>query len=117
MKTSHSFALIALSCAVFGLAGCGTDSASEPSPDTAISHEGTTGLVDPSTVNMDELVPVETESGTVTASACTNYSTRYVQNGCCTQTATKFQQQICIYGAWYWQTPYKCEYPTSYCLP
>ncbi|NVJ28363.1 MULTISPECIES: hypothetical protein [Myxococcus] len=53
----------------------------------------------------------------MTALACTHNSTQYVRNGCCTQTATKFQQQICIYGTWYWQTPYRCEYPTSYCLP
>lgn len=108
MKTSHSFTLVALACAVFGLAGCGTGAEPETSPDTASSHEESTG---------GELVPVETESGSVTASACSHNSTRYVRNGCCTQTATKFQQQICIYGTWYWQTPYKCEYPTSYCLP
>lgn len=102
MKTLHSFVLVALTCAVSGLVGCGTGA--EPETDA-------------STVNMEELIPVETESGSVTASACTHNSTRYVRNGCCTQTATKFQQQICIYGAWYWQTPYKCEYPTSYCLP
>lgn len=116
MKTSQSFTLVVLSCVVFGLTGCGTGSEPESSPETAISHEEGSGMVDPSTVNMDELVPVEAESGTVTAAACTHNSTQYARNGCCTQTATKFQQQICIYGTWYWQTPYRCEYPTSYCL-
>ncbi|WP_342380337.1 hypothetical protein NVS55_12200 [Myxococcus stipitatus] len=108
MKANPSFAFVVL-CAALGLSGCGSGSdvpLEEGTDTTAMSAEG-----------VGELVPVALESGEVTALACTHNSTRYARNGCCTQTATKFQQQICIYGTWYWQTPYRCEYPTSYCLP
>ncbi|MCE9668249.1 hypothetical protein LY474_10525 [Myxococcus stipitatus] len=117
MKIFNTFALVALTCAVSGLAGCGTGSELESSPDTDLTQVDGTATTDPTTVNVDELVRVEPESGTVSAAACTHNSTQWVKNGCCTQTATKIQQQICIYGTWYWQTPYRCEYPTSYCLP
>jgi len=117
MRASKCFALVVFLCAGVGLYGCGTGSELESSSDTLISHEEDTGMGAISADDMNELVPVEMESGGVTAMACTHNSTQYVRNGCCTQTATKFQQQICIYGTWYWQTPYRCEYPTSYCLP
>jgi len=63
-----------------------------------------------------EAVPPQAEEGTVTAAACSHNSTQWVRDGCCTQTATRRRQQICIYGTWYSTNVSECYYPTSYCL-
>lgn len=87
------------------VAGCGAEgelSVLEASPESASYSE--------------DVVPLHAEEGTVTAAACSHNSTRWVGDGCCTQTATRRRQQICIYGAWYSTNVSECYFPTSYCL-
>lgn len=85
--------------------GCGVDGEAPALDETSSSAPSS-----------EEVVPHDDEAGTVTAAACTHNSTQWVRDGCCTQTATRRRQQICIYGTWYSTSVYECYYPTSYCL-
>jgi hypothetical protein len=87
------------------VAGCGAESEAPALDETSSSAPSS-----------EEAVSHDDEAGTVTAAACTHNSTRWVGDGCCTQTATRRRQEICIYGTWYWTNVYECYYPTSYCL-
>ncbi len=78
------------------------------------------GIVDPKLVDWNSLEAVAPEDlrGGQSTLGCTNYSTRYRANGCCCAPfepdATKYRQQMCIYGTWYWTSNYYCASP--YCL-
>ncbi|MGC4068091.1 MAG: hypothetical protein QM784_26270 [Polyangiaceae bacterium] len=109
--------------------GCSTnvDATTEEDPeesaptgvDDAPLSEGATALLreDPdeaggSTANSK----LSADANSRLSSGCTNYTTRWANDGCCTKTATRRRQQICIYGTWYWTNKSECYYPTSYCL-
>jgi hypothetical protein len=109
--------------------GCsnGMDTPSEEDPeelaaadlDNAPLSEGATAILreDPDDAEHPSAnSKLSSDANSRLSSGCTNYTTRWANNGCCTKTATRRTQQICIYGTWYWTNKSECYYPTSYCL-